>query len=53
MNLVIAVGCLALAVAFAVQAVASLRTGIKLMGLMTAITAASTAFIGIWVLWGS
>jgi hypothetical protein len=51
-DLAIALGCFALAVVFAMQAVASLRKGVSVMGLLTAITAASTAFIGVWVLWG-
>lgn len=52
MTLAIALGCFALAVVFAVQATTSLRRGVTIMGLMTALTAASTALIGALVLWG-
>lgn len=52
MDLAIALGCFALAIVFAVQAVASLRKGVSVMGLMTAVTALSTAFVGVWMLWG-
>ncbi|MGE5547327.1 MAG: hypothetical protein ACM33T_10540 [Solirubrobacterales bacterium] len=51
MNLAIALGCFALAIVFTVQAVVSLRRRITVMGLMTAITAASTALIGVLMLW--
>lgn len=52
MNLAVALGCFALAAVFAVQATISLRKAVTVMGLMTAVTAASTAFIGILVLRG-
>lgn len=52
MKLTIALGCFALAIVFTVQAVASLRRGLSVMGLMTAVTAASIGFIGLMVLWG-
>lgn len=52
MNVAIALGCFVLAIVFTVQAVASLRKAVTVMGLMTAVTAASTALIGVLVLWG-
>lgn len=52
MTLAIAIGLLALAVVFGVQATASLRRSVTVMGLMTAATAASTAAIGVVVLLG-
>ncbi|MGE5478074.1 MAG: hypothetical protein ACM3Q1_15560 [Bacteroidales bacterium] len=52
MNLAIALGCFALAIVFTVQAIVSLRRRVTVMGLMTAVTAASTAAIGFLVLWG-
>ena len=50
--LAIALGCFAFAIVFAVQAFASLRRGVSVMGLMSAVTAASTAVVGFLVLWG-
>ena len=52
MNPAIILGCFALAIVFAIQATISLRKGISVMGLMTAITAASTAIIGMLMLKG-
>jgi hypothetical protein len=51
-NLAIALGCFALAIVFAVQAYVSLRKRVTIMGLMAAITAASTAVIGMLMLRG-
>lgn len=50
-NLAIALGCFAFAIIFAVQAFVSLRKRVTVMGLMTAVTAASTVLIGVLALW--
>lgn len=50
MKAAIAAGCFALGLVFAIQAARSLRRGVTVMGVMSAITAASTVVIGILVL---
>ncbi len=52
MDLAIALGLFAFAIVFAIQAFVSLRKRVTVMGLMTAITAASTMAFGLLMLSG-